>query len=196
MGWNPGTADALDKLQAEIALAQKTALNAGRTAGTETYQTTNKLKVIVDALQEVVEEQQEQVERINKVVERIQRPRGESATTGSPVSIGSSWSDYASMSFTIPADCTRISAFASSSAYLAGSPDPIGMWLRTAIAGDIGEQIGAASIDVVGGASISHGATVNVTPGQTITVRAQAMKQSGSANMQALITCATQIIFL
>lgn len=189
MGWNKGTADALDQLQAELALAQRTAINAGRASGTETYQTTNKLKVIVDALQEVVA-------KIQKVTDRLSSPRAGSANTGaSPVSIGGSWGDYAPITFTVPAECTRVAVIGIGSAYLAATGGSANAaWLRMAINADVGERIGAAAIDMVASTSIAHAAVIDVTPGSTVTVRAQAMSDvSGSS---ALIATAALINFL
>ena len=74
--------------------------------------------------------------------------------------------------------------------YQSRSGPPQVPWLEP----DVGERIGAAAIDMVASTSIAHAAVINVTPGSTVTVRAQAMSDvSGSS---ALIATAALINFL
>jgi hypothetical protein len=196
MGYNTGTANSLDVLALQLARMAQTAENSGRVTGTESNQTTIKLKAVVEALQVIVENVQSiQVEQ-GKILSRLSSPRAGSATTGgTPVSIGSSWSDYAPVSFAVPAECEKVAIIGVSSAYLgAGGTSGNASWLRVAINSSMGQQIGAAAIDMVASTSVAHAAVLDVSPGASVTVRAQA--RTDVAGSSALITTAALIIFL
>lgn len=196
MGYNPGTGNSLDVLAIKLKRMAEVAENSGRVTGTESNQTTIKLKAMIEVLQAIVAAQQTMLEALQKVTDRLSSPRAGSANTGaSPVSIGGSWGNYAPITFTVPAECTRVAVIGIGSAYLAATGGGANAaWLRMAINSDVGERIGAAAIDMVASTSIAHAAVINVTPGSTVTVRAQAMSDvSGSS---ALIATAALINFL
>ena len=197
MGYNPGTGNSLDVLAIKLKRMAEVAENSGRVTGTESNQTTIKLKAMIEVLQAIVAAQQTMLEALQKVTDRLSSPRAGSANTGaSPVSIGGSWGNYAPITFTVPEECTRVAVIGIGSAYLAavGGGSANAAWLRMAINSDVGERIGAAAIDMVASTSIAHAAVIDVTPGSTVTVRAQAM--SDVAGSSALIATAALINFL
>jgi len=195
MGYNPGTGNSLDVLAIKLKRMAEVAENSGRVTGTESNQTTIKLKAMIEVLQDIVAAQQTMLEALQKVTDRLSSPRAGSANTGgSPVSIGGGWADYAPITFTVPAGCTRVAVIGIGSAYLAAGGGANAAWLRIAINSNVGERIGAAAIDMVASTSIAHAAVINVTPGSTVTVRAQAMSDVSGAS--ALIATAALINFL
>lgn len=203
--YNPPTTSPIGVIQARNAALEEANREANRAIGTQPFQAVRKLTRQVEQLQqqqEQLQQQQEQLEKIvltqgeiigqlQAVVNQIVIPQSGSASTNSPVSVGSAWADYAPVSFTVPAGYSKAAVIGVGSALIATAA----INLRVSIGSSAGQSVGVAAVQVASSSSVGHATTLTgLSGGQKFSVRCQA--QVTSAGTTALFATAAQVIFL